>query len=146
VVADANGERADLPRESAILAFFKTTCPTCELTWPYLERLRRASEGSGLSFVAVSQDSPAWSDDFQKRLGTHLVTVYDPEPWRASEAAGLETVPTLFFVGPGGRVEEIIVGFQRAGLESFAARASALGGQKGPLFTPSDTAPGVKPG
>jgi thiol-disulfide isomerase/thioredoxin len=145
-VKDARGEPALLPRKDSIVAFFKTTCPTCELTWPYLERLRRLAEGSGLSFAAVSQDRPELAADFQKRLGTHLPTFYDLEPWQASERAGLETVPTVFLLGEDGTIAQSLVGFQRAGLEGLAASAAKRGGRPGPLFGPGDEVPEVKPG
>jgi thiol-disulfide isomerase/thioredoxin len=145
-VKDARGEPASLPRKDSIVAFFKTTCPTCELTWPYLERLRRLAEGSGLSFAAVSQDRPVLAADFQKRLGTHLPTFYDLEPWQASERAGLETVPTVFLLGEDGTIAQSLVGFQRAGLEGLAASAAKRGGRPGPLFGPGDEVPEVKPG
>jgi thiol-disulfide isomerase/thioredoxin len=145
-VKDARGEPASLPRKDSIVAFFKTTCPTCELTWPYLERLRRLAEGSGLSFAAVSQDRPVLAADFQKRLGTHIPTYYDLEPWQASERAGLETVPTVFLLGEDGTIAQSLVGFQRAGLEGLAASAAKRGGRPGPLFGPGDEVPEVKPG
>jgi peroxiredoxin len=145
-VKDARGDAASLPRKDAIVAFFKTTCPTCELTWPYLERLRRIAEGSGISLVAVSQDRPEHAEEFQKRLGTNLTTLYDPEPWRASSDAGLEIVPTLFLLGGDGRVARSLVGFQRAGLEELASRAARMGGRPGPLFGPGDAVPEIKPG
>jgi thiol-disulfide isomerase/thioredoxin len=145
-VKDARGEPASLPTRDSIVAFFKTTCPTCELTWPYLERLRRLAQGSGLSFAAVSQDRPELAADFQRRLGTDLPTFYDLEPWRASERAGLVTVPTVFLLGEDGTVAQSLEGFQRAGLESLASRAAERGGRPGPLFGPGDSVPEVKPG
>jgi hypothetical protein len=55
---------------------FKTTCPTCEFTWPYLERLRKAAGPTGLRIVAVSQDDPEKAAAFNKRLGSSVETVY----------------------------------------------------------------------
>ena len=135
-----------LPRNDSIVAFFKTTCPTCELTWTYLERLRRLAEGSGLSFVTISQDRPELAEEFQKRLGTNLPTFYDPEPWRASARAGLETVPTVFLVGKDGRIAKSLERFQRAEFEDLASRAAGMGGRPGPLVGPGDAVPELRPG
>ena len=37
---DAEGRPAPRPKGETVYAFFKTTCPTCDLTWPFLERVR----------------------------------------------------------------------------------------------------------
>ena len=106
---DESGAPAASPNGETLNAVFKTTCPTCELAWPYLERIRRISDDSmkagkavGLSVVAIAQDDPAKSRAFADRLGTRLETAYDPNPWKASDALGVTTVPTLFRVGGNG--------------------------------------------
>jgi len=126
---------------------FKTTCPTCELAWPYLDRLRRKAEGSGLGVLAISQDSPEETAAFSRRLGTRIPTGFDPEPWPVSEALGLTTVPTFFRVGAEGGVEETVVGFDRSRMESFAARADSLAGRPpSPLFHERESVPAIRPG
>src|ERR1035437_10438217 len=39
-----------------LLAFFKTSCPICQLTWPYLQRLHRAYGAKAVHVVGVSQN------------------------------------------------------------------------------------------
>jgi len=144
---DEQGAPLPPPSGETLYVVFKTTCPTCELTWPYLDRLRKRAEGSALGVLAVSQDEPEEAAEFASRLGTHIPTAFDPEPWPASEALGLSSVPTFIRVGPSGVVEESAVGFDRARLESFAARADSLAGRPpSPLFTPQDSAPDIRPG
>ena len=104
---------------------FKTTCPTCALTWPYLERVRQASEG-GMRVVAISQDPPAATREFQERHGAHIEIAYDAPPWPVSEQLGVTTVPTFFRVGPDGTIEET-----RRGLES-RAHARLRAARRGP--------------
>ena len=136
------------PRSGETLyAVFKTTCPTCELAWPYLERIRRIGDGSGLPIVAVAQDNPAKSREFAERLGTNLSTSYDPNPWPASDELGVTSVPTLFRVGADGVVAETIVGFDRDRYRGLARRAAALaGGPPVELFRPEEQVPAIKPG
>jgi peroxiredoxin len=145
---DESGAAADSKRAGETLyAVFKTTCPTCELTWPFLERIRRAAEGGTFSIVAVTQDDPAKTRAFASRLRTKLETLFDREPWPASNALGVENVPTLFRVGPDGVIAETIVGFDRAGMEGLARRAAkAAGRPPAELFHASDHAPPFKPG
>jgi len=133
------------PAAETLYVFFKTTCPTSELSWPHLERIRRIA-ADALPIFAVSQDEPSETAAFNERLGVQVETLYDPPPWRASAALGLTNVPTFFLVAPGGRIRETIVGFQRPKLEALAKRAGKLSGrgsvrlfpigQKIPLIVP----------
>lgn len=133
------------PAAETLYVFFKTTCPTSELAWPHLERIRRIA-ADALPIFAVSQDGPSETAAFNERLGVRVETLYDPPPWRASAALGLTNVPTFFLVAPGGRIRETIVGFQRPRLEALAKRAGKLSGrgsvrlfpigQKIPLIVP----------
>jgi hypothetical protein len=144
---DETGAPVAAPGGETLYAVFKTTCPTCELAWPYLERIRRIGDGGGLTIVAVAQDDPGKSREFAERLGTRLATAYDPKPWPASEALGVTNVPTLFRVASDGKIAETVVGFDREKFRGFARRAAALAG-KPPveLFLPDDQAPPIKPG
>ena len=144
---DETGAPAASPNGETLYAVFKTTCPTCELAWPYLERIRRIGDGTGLLGVAVAQDDPAKSRAFADRLGTRLETAYDPSPWEASDALGVTSVPTLFRVGGDGVIAETVVGFDRERFRGFARRAAALAGKPpAELFLPSDSAPPIKTG
>jgi peroxiredoxin len=144
---DERGKRLDRPAGEILYAIFKTTCPVCELTWPFLERIRQRAEGKGLQILAVSQDDPGKTAAFHKRLGVHLTTAFDPEPWAASDALGVTTVPTLFRVGPTGMIEETIVGFDRALMEGLSRSAAALSGRPAtPLFRAEEHVPAIKPG
>ncbi len=144
---DKRGERLDLRAGETLYAVFKTTCPTCEFTWPFLERIRQIAKDRAFRILAVSQDEPAKTAVFYKRLGVRLATAYDLEPWTASDTLGVTTVPTLFRVGPTGLVEETIVGFDRALMEGLSRRAAALSGQPAtPLFRADEHVPAIKPG
>ncbi len=146
-LADETGTRFAQPSGAALYAIFKTTCPICELTWPYLERIRRNAEGGTLAILAVSQDDPRKTRAFGERLGTSIATAYDPEPWKASDALGITNVPTLFWVGATGKIEATIVGFDRAGMEDLARRAASLAGKSyAGLFRKNEQVPAFKPG
>jgi peroxiredoxin len=141
-----DGKTASTPSGDVLYAFFKTTCPTSTLAWPYLDRIRLLGEG-GLSVVGVSQDDPETTRRFSRELGVSIPTLYDPEPWNASERLGLTNVPTFLLVGADGTVRDAAVGFQRHKMEEFAREASARTGRPASaLFTPGDDAPTWKPG
>ena len=144
---DEKGGEAAAPAGPALYGFFKTTCPTCEFAWPFLDRIRRRAEGGPLSVVAVSQDEPEVAARFAEDLKIAIPTLFDPEPWRASEALDLENVPTFFFVGADGRIRDTVVGFQRDKMDELARLASELSGRPAPaLFSPGENIPAIKPG
>jgi peroxiredoxin len=145
---DADGRSAVASGGETLWAFFKTTCPTCELMWPYLERLAQRSNGGG-SVIAVSQDDVAETESFNERLGVGVRTLYDGPPWKASEALGLSNVPTLFLVDREGRIRETIEGFQKAKMEELARRLTGRKPSQGPaesLFRPGESVPALRPG
>ena len=144
---DEKGEAAPPLQGDTLYAFFKTTCPTCALAWPYLDRIRRLGEIGGLSVIAVSQDDSKATRRFSESLGVRIPTLYDPEPWSASERLGLTHVPTFLLIGADGIVRDTATGFQRHKMEEFARAASARTGRPtSALFTSADDAPALKPG
>jgi len=121
-----------------LLAFFKVTCPTCQLTLPFLGRLA----GSGVRIIPVSQDGPAATRDFAKEYGLTVPSMYDraEDGYPASSAFGLTTVPSLFLIQRERRIAWDLVGFHRKELEVLAGRI----GQ--PIFYAGDMVPDLKAG
>jgi peroxiredoxin len=143
---DENGRPASAPRGETLYVAFKTTCPTCALTWPFLERVRRASEG-GMRVVGISQDPPEATREFQERHGARIEIAYDPQPWKASEALGLTTVPTFLRVGPDGTIEDRFEGWDRERVRALARRGAALAGRDAAdILHPGEDVPALKPG
>lgn len=141
-----SGARFVPPAAETLYVFFKTTCPTSELSWPHLERIRRIASAA-LPIFAVSQDERPETAAFNDRLGVRVETLYDPSPWKASTALGLTNVPTFFLVAPGGRIRETVVGFQRPKLEALAKRAGKLSGRPSVrLFPIGQNVPLIVPG
>jgi peroxiredoxin len=144
---DDEGQTAGIPDGETLYAFFKTACHACELAWPYLNRVREIAEGGDLSVLAISQDDPEATKHFYEDLDIAIPTLYDGEPWPASEAAGLTSVPTFFVVGRDGVIRDAVVGFQRHKMEEFAELAADRSGrQSAVLFSPGENVPAMKPG
>lgn len=129
-------EKRDAP---VLLAFFKITCPTCQLAFPYLQRL---SERGGPAIVGISQDGPDGTREFVETFGVRFETVGDPaaDGYAVSNAYRISHVPSLFLVEPDGRIGWTSEGFRRADLEALAARWGVT------LFEPADRVPVFKPG
>jgi len=141
---DAFGRPAAAGGGETLYAFFKTTCPTSELLWPYLDRIRQIAEGRAFRVVGVSQDDPDTARAFQERAGTEVDVLFDPAPWRASAALDLQSVPTLLLVGADGRTQETVVGFQKGAMERLAR--AAAGDRSARLFRRGENVPELRPG
>jgi len=128
-----------LAKGPALLAFYKVSCPVCQLTFPYLERL---SKSSGLQVVGISQDDVDATAGFNQRFGVSFPTLLDQssEGYPASNAYGISTVPALFLVEPDGRITKAANGFSKREMESLGERAGVA------VFRPSDNVPEWKSG
>jgi peroxiredoxin len=106
----------------ALLAFYKVSCPVCQLTLPYLERIQASGK---LPVFAISQNDVADSRDFNRRFGVSMPTLLDAEEsgFPVSNAFGISTVPTLFLVAPNGAVDRVIEGWQKKEIEKLGAEA-----------------------
>lgn len=134
LLAEANG----LP---LLLAFFKTSCPTCKLAWPYLQRLHAAYGGTAVKVVGVSQNGAAESEDFFEEFGKAAFDlVLDPEPgFAASNAFRVEAVPHLVLISPEGSFEEIFSGWSKEKMEGLGTRFAASKGLPSvPVVPPGD--------
>src|SRR5260370_4766025 len=128
-----------LAKGPVLLAFFKSSCPVCQLALPYLERL---AGSSSLQVVAISQDDDAATRGFRQRFGITFPALLDQskEGYPASNAYGITSVPSLFLVEKTGEIANSSTGFCKRDFESLGHRA---GGQ---TFRPEDNVPEWKAG
>ncbi|MFZ0814184.1 MAG: TlpA disulfide reductase family protein [Candidatus Sulfotelmatobacter sp.] len=105
----------ELARGPVVLAFFKAGCPTCQYTFPFLERLERAYGHKGVRIVGVSQNDPKKTADFAKEFGvTFPVLLDNTDTYPASNAYGLTNVPSIFWIAQDGEIELSSVGWLKA--------------------------------
>lgn len=105
----------------AVLAFFKVTCPVCQFTFPFLDRM---SKGGSLQFIGVSQDDAESTAEFNREFGVTFPTLLDDERrYPASNAFGISHVPSMFLVEPGGSISWASNGFSKRDLEELGRRA-----------------------
>lgn len=124
-----------------VLAFFKVSCPTCQLTFPFLQRLVDSSAGTAPGLIAISQDDAASSRGFQERFGVSMPTLVDvPRTWPASNAYQITTVPSLFLIETDGRISFAIEGFSKAAIQKLGERFHAK------PFRETDRVPDLRPG
>ena len=121
----------DLLAEGPILlAFFKISCPVCQLTVPFLERLQMPVYG-------VSQNDEEDTRWFNSEFGVTFPTLLDREEngFAVSNAFEISSVPTIFLIERDGTISRTIEGWVKADIESL-----------GVAFRESDNVPAWKAG
>jgi peroxiredoxin len=136
-----------LERGPVVLAFFKISCPVCQFTFPFLQRIFERYAGDDVSVIGVSQDDPRSTKEFNQEFGVTFPTLIDDQGYPVSNAYGLTTVPTIFWIDTGGRIKISGAGFSKNDLATIAkelAQHRKLSAT--PLFGPDEVVPDSKPG
>ncbi len=122
----------------AVLAFFKTTCPVCQFTFPFLERLKNGS----ISIYGICQDDAQDTRDFNREFRITFPVLLDTEDsgYPASNAYGIAYVPSVFLVEPDGKIGWAMEGFNRKALEALGRRTGVA------PFRPGERIPDSKAG
>ena len=139
--------RGLLDRGPVVLAFFKISCPVCQFTFPFLQRIFERYAGDDVFVIGVSQDDPRSTKEFNQEFGVTFPTLIDDQGYPVSNACGLTTVPTIFLIDTGGRIKISGAGFSKNDLEAIAkelAQHRKLSAT--PLFHPDEVVPDFKPG
>jgi hypothetical protein len=124
------------PGRKAVLVFFETDCPTCQLALPYLNALKNNST----QVMGLSQDDEASTAEFVRQLKIEYPVQLD-QGLKITRAYGPQTVPTFYLLDEHAQVQRTLVGFDKKGLNELAA---LLGHP--PIAPPDDGAPAWKPG
>ena len=161
-----------LDESPVVLAFYKSACPVSQFTLPYLQRIYAHAErderseckpdakrerdsakhqvraqpsrkATGFKMWGVSQDDESETRAFAKRYGIEFNLVIDEYPYPVSTAYGLEFVPGIFIVHPGGLITLSHSGFHKSELEEIATLAGRPPLQ---LFERGDGIPDHRPG
>jgi peroxiredoxin len=138
----------ELKKKPVILAFFKISCPVCQYTFPFLERLHREYGSEKVAMIGVSQDNKNDTAGFMREYGlTFPSLLEDPATYMVSNAYGLSNVPSLFLISPDGDIKLSSVGWVRADIEDLNRRlAEANRTSLHRLFRPGDEVLEARPG
>jgi peroxiredoxin len=136
-----------LKRGPVVAAFFKVSCPVCQFTFPFLERLFKAYRSDRTTFWAISQDDARDTRDFCAEYGVTFPALIDDDGYPASNEYGITNVPTFYLIAPDGSVQIDSVGFGKQALEKISVElARYLGRPVAPVFKPGEIIPDSKPG
>jgi peroxiredoxin len=136
-----------LQRGPVVAAFFKSSCPVCQFTFPFLERLYQRYRGDNVTILGISQDDTRTTKQFASEYGLTFPLLIDTDGYPVSNGYGLTNVPTIFLIDADGKVKVSSMGFDKKDLERIAGelaerRKIALA----PLFRPDEIIPANKPG
>lgn len=131
---------------AALLAFFKTGCPTCQLAFPVYAELERRY-GDAVPVVAVSQDALEKTVPWLEDKGFAGLALDDQsDGYAVSEAYAVTTVPTLVLVEEN-TVADVSQGWDRDRVNDLARRLGERTGRDGTaVSSEGDGLPAFKPG
>jgi peroxiredoxin len=94
-----------------VLQFIEASCPVCQKTVPFMEKLYGEYAKKGVVFIAIAGpwDSPGAVGEFIQRYNSSLTYVYD-STGVVFQKYGVKAVPTLFVLSKGGTVTSSYVG------------------------------------
>jgi len=138
---------AALEHGPVVLVFFKISCPVCQFTMPFLQRLYERYGSESGSFLGISQDDVRSTKAFNQEYGVKFPTLIDEDGYPASNAYGLTNVPTVLLIAPDGTATVSGTGFSKADLEKIAEElAQRRKVSLSPLFRQDEVVPAFKPG
>jgi peroxiredoxin len=129
----------DLQSGPVLVALYKVSCPVCQYTFPFLERL---SKSTNLQVVGISQDGANATGQFGKEFGITFPNLIDPanRGFAVSNGFGITNVPSMFLVEPGGEISMAWSGWSKRDMEALAEIAGVK------LFHTGEKVPGWKAG
>jgi peroxiredoxin len=137
-----------LSRGPVVIAFFKVSCPVCQYTFPFIERIYKAHGSPKITFVGISQNNKKDTTAFIKEYGvTFPVLLDDPNTYPVSNAYGLTNVPTIFWIAQDGEIEISCVGWDRKDVDDVNRRAAeSTGGVLKSIFHAGEDVPEFRGG
>ncbi|MGA3041070.1 MAG: TlpA disulfide reductase family protein, partial [Bryobacteraceae bacterium] len=108
-----------------LLVFFKSSCPVCQMTLPFLERIHRGRAPRSLEIYGVSQDDAETTEEFAGEFGISFPMLLDTEEsgYPASNAYSISHVPSLFLVERDGNIAWSLEGFVKREFLAMAGQA-----------------------
>jgi peroxiredoxin len=127
-----------LARGPVALLFYKSACPTCQFTFPFIQKIfSKLSDQAGVTIWGVSQDDVEETREFARQHKLTFDLLIDEYPYEVSSAYGLQFVPGIFLIQPDGKIRVSEYGFTKAGLNQIAGFE---------FFTKNDGLPATRPG
>jgi peroxiredoxin len=130
--------------DAALLIFFETDCPTCQLAFPYLEKLVKHFET--FKIIGISQDNETATREFVERNEISFPILLDHD-LSVSRAYDPVAVPTLFLLDNTGKIVFTQIAFDKNDLNTIAAKIAEMTSTNSVIIAEKfDGNPDSKPG
>ncbi|HUF53590.1 MAG TPA: TlpA disulfide reductase family protein [Dehalococcoidia bacterium] len=145
-----DGREYAIPRDQRsqplLIAFFRVKCATCDVAYPYLNKLRETYP-EGWQLWSVCQDEPARAAEYAERFAISHPVLLDATGLAVSKLYDPASTPTLYLVAPNGRLDMSSEGFAKEDLNAIARRiAEYVGSVPVEIASEVDGNPAMKPG
>lgn len=149
VLPDTDGREHSFPRDfdgrPGLLVFCKSTCATCDLAFPYINRLPNLY-GEGCEIWTVAQDEPQRAAEYARRMAIPGPVLVDAPDYAVSRLYNPPATPTVFLVRADGRIDYSTHGFAKDDLNEVAAAGSIRGRGAGRRRSEGRRAAGLQAG
>ncbi len=136
-----------LSSDLTLLAFFKINCPTCQFTFPFLEKLHKNYAGKGFTLWGISQNNQAETLQFASQYKISFALLLDQNNYQISYAYGITVVPTLFLIDKNQEILFSSEGFAKEDLEKLSREiAQRIGLSPANIFAGESYVPAFKVG
>lgn len=139
LTGDRNGE-------PLLLAFFRARCATCDVAYPYINRLKEAYP-DGWQLWSVCQDDPDRAQDYAGRFALNHPVLLDGAELQVSRLYDPPSTPALYLIDRAGRIALTSEGFAKDDLNEVGRRIADFVGAEPVAVAPADDGtPSLKPG
>lgn len=136
-----------LSTDLTLIAFFKINCPTCQFTFPFLEKLHKNYTGKGFTLWGISQNNQAETLQFAREYKISFPLLLDQNNYQISYAYGITVVPTLFLIDKNQEILFTAEGFAKDDLEKLSIEiAQRIGSSPVNIFAGESYVPAFKAG
>jgi thiol-disulfide isomerase/thioredoxin len=136
-LSDVNGNPvhlSDYKGKVVMMDFWASWCVPCKMAMPHVQKVYSDLQSKGLTVLSVN----TWDQKpfMEKFVTTHpwftTTMLYDPNPGAQSLASSeykVTGIPTLYIIGPDGKIAAGFVGFEPGDEEKVRAALAKLGVQ-----------------
>lgn len=134
----------EVPETPTFLIVWRTDCPTCRLTLPFVERLHARYPGA--KFVGVVQNRADEVEEFAEANGITFTNLSD-DNLSFSRTLEIDYVPNFALIDTENVVLTTGIAWDADQFEDINRRLASLTGAAAvPLLSPRDQVPAFKPG
>ena len=127
------------------LVFYKFSCPTCQLSLPYINKIYEAY-GNDVRFIAIAQDNAEKTQQFINDYRLTLPILLDESPYPVSRQYQLVSVPSIFVINSDHTIRYAGEGFVKQELLNLADVIAEKTGKPQIELFGNESVPEFKPG